>query len=78
MPDTIMKTMPNSEPAVRMNDFVKFLLNNMSDNEQNEAIKVIIDTIRKEREDRIAKIIIKLNALIDASNKLEDILKDNS
>jgi len=77
MPDTVMKPIPDSRPTIRMKDFVEFLLNNMSESEQNESIKIIVESIRKDREGRMNKLTSMLNTLSDASAKLEDILKAN-
>ena len=77
MPDTVVENIPDSEPTIRMKDFVEFLLNNMSESEQNEAIKIIVESVRINRQIICSNLNNTLNRIIESSTKLEDILKAN-
>lgn len=77
MPDTVVEMIPDSEPTIRMKDFVEFLLNNMSDSEQNEAIKVIVESVQNIRNVKIKSLTDTLGRLSDSCDKLEGILKSN-
>jgi len=77
MPDTVVEMIPDSEPTIRMEDFVEFLINNMSEAEQNEAIKIIVESVNKTRLEQL-KYHTNAHDRLDAANaQLEDILKAN-
>ena len=77
MPEEVITEVNTSEPTVRMKDFVEFLLNNMSESEQNEAIKIIVESVRDDRMFKLTRLADQVNSITISTNKLEDILKAN-
>ena len=77
MPEEAIGEINTSEPTVRMKDFVEFLLNNMSESEQNEAIKIIVESVRDDRMFKLTRLADQVNSITISTNKLEDILKAN-
>jgi len=77
MPEEAIPINITSEPLVRVNDFVEFLQNNLTEKEQNEIVRVIIDRLIKSRDTEHATLTRRLDNLHKASKELEDILKQN-
>ena len=75
MPDTVMKPIPDSRPTIRMKDFVEFLLNNMSESEQNESIKIIVESVKNSRANEFTAHSKRCDEIDTATRRLEDILK---